>query len=164
LSKILRLTLSVQIFEQLAAEADAENIPQVELARRFISSRYEKAVSAGSGAATPHPAVDDSVTLCREGEVILSRAIDAYGRIVEALERITTTPAGRDRIAKIGKDLDIVGNGIALLRELLDKLGSFRLVRAPRGPNSRPLMSPVANDRGYLEPSALRSESKCRKR
>jgi hypothetical protein len=107
---------------------------------------------------------DDSVTLCREGEVIFGRAIDAYGRIVEALERITTTPAGRDRIAKIGQDLDIVGNGIALLRELLDKLGSLRPARTPCRLSSRPLMSPAANDREYLEPSALRIESKCRKR
>jgi hypothetical protein len=124
----LRLTLSVRIFEQLAAEADAANIPSVELVRRFISARYEQeeAVSAGSAGALTRPARGRSSPDLEEGDAILWCAIDAYGRIVQTLDKILTTVAGRRQLAAIGKDLHILGDGISLLRELLDLVEELR--------------------------------------
>jgi hypothetical protein len=147
LSKVLRLTLSVRIFEQLAAEADAENIPNAELARRYIASRYEKnaAIAGSTGAAQrPRPLEKQFPSrLIREAEAIFGNAIDAYGRIVQALEMVFTTP---ERRAKIGNDLKIVGNGTALLRELLDQLETLRpTCRPPRGGSRRPIPD-AAND------------------
>lgn len=155
--KELRLTLSVRIFEQLAAEADAANIPSVELARRFIAAHYEQqeAVSGGSSAAPP--ARDRSCADLREGDAILGRATDAYGRIAWTLGKILTTATGRRQLVAVGRDLHIVGDGISLLRELLDSVEELRRVGGPSH-EARPTMPQAANDR-QLPPYAGRSEA-----
>lgn len=135
MSKVLRLTLSVRIFEQLAAEADAARIPSVELVRRFLSTRYEQqeAASAGwTGAEARRPNRGRVSADLREGNAIFGQSIDAYGRIDRLLEKIPTTPAGRKQLAAISGDLQILGDGIALLRELLDLVEELRQACAPR--------------------------------
>ncbi len=82
--------------------------------------------------------------LIREGEGAFLRAIDAYGQIVLDLRKVFATT---ERIAKIESDLEIVGDGISLLRELLDQLESFRPAgRARRGGSRRPLLDAVNDD------------------
>lgn len=120
MTKVLRLTLAVRIFEQLAAEAEAANIPSVELARRFIAARYELGVAtAGCALSRRDRDLQSTTDLLREGEATFLRAIDGYGRIVQTLGKIFATAEQR---AAIEKNLEIVGDGIALLRELLDQV------------------------------------------
>jgi hypothetical protein len=148
MSKVLRLTLSVRIFEQLAAEAGAARVPSVELVRRFLSTRYEQPKAASSGSAgTPARAPRGrSFADLREGQDIHFGAVDAYGRIEQALGKVPTTPAGRKQLVAIGKDLLILGDGTALLRELLDQVEELRQACAA-GPEvmHRP-MPRAAND------------------
>lgn len=145
MTKVLRLTLAVRIFEQLAAEAEAANIPSVELARRFIEARYELGVVlAGSVDVARHTLdLQPSSDLIREGEAAFLRAIDAYGRIVQDLRKVFTTA---ERLAMIEKNLEIVGDGISLLRELLDQLEPFRPAGTTRRGGSRRPMPDAVND------------------
>jgi hypothetical protein len=149
-TKVLRLTLAVRIFEQLAAEAEAANIPSVELACQFITARYElgAALAGSAGAAGRTLDIQPRSDLLREGEVIFLRSIEAYGRIVQDLAKVFATT---ERLARIGKDLQIVGDGISLLRELLDQLETLRPAgRARRGSPRRP-MPDAANDDGLSD-------------
>lgn len=151
MSKILHLKLTARIFEHLAAEADAASIPNVELIRRFLSARYANVECVGALGAARRPCEDRSAADLREGDAILWRAIDAYGRIAEALEKVLTTAAGRRQIAAIGADLHILGEGIALLRELLDLVETLSQPGHPRR-RAAPLTMPnAANDHGSLD-------------
>ncbi|MEP7010477.1 MAG: hypothetical protein ABJC13_09165 [Acidobacteriota bacterium] len=147
-TKVLRLTLSIWIFEQLAAEAGAANIPSVQLIRRFLSTRYEQpeTVYAGSSGNAVRPTRDRSFAALRDGEGILSCAVDAYGRIEQTLGKVPTTPAGRKQLTAIGKDLVILGDGTALLRELLDLVEELRQACAPGQEATHRPMPHAAND------------------
>ncbi len=151
MAKLLRLTLSVQVFDCLVADAANENIPSVELARRVLASYYSQktgstgptasaAVAAsptaepavggasGGGLRSKHPVESRPLITPQKKERILARAVDAYGRIQEDLDWIFTSPSGRKQIAKIGRDLMILGGGISLLRESLDQLEELQQI------------------------------------
>lgn len=84
-----------------------------------------------------------SSSLVREGEVIFGTAVDAYGRILKDLERVFTTP---ERRARMGIDLEIIGDATSLVRELLDELETLRPTCGPsRGGLRRPVPE-AAND------------------
>ena len=144
--KELRLTLSVRIFEQLAADADAANVPSVELARRFISARYEQDEAGSAGTFVALPTRDRSCADLQEGDAILSRATDAYGRIDQILGKIPTTVEGRRQLVAVGRDLHILGDGIALLRELLDLVEELRRLWGPPKEAKPRTMPQAAND------------------
>ncbi len=153
MAKLLRLPLPVQIFEWLAAAAANENIPSVELARRVLASYYsEKTGSTDptvAAAAVPakrksEPAFGGATP--RQKELLLAHAVDAYGRIEEDLGWIFTSPSGRKQIAKIGKDLLVLGHGISLLRESLDELEELRRLCSLSHRARRRLMRLARND------------------
>lgn len=144
--KELRLTLSVRIFEQLAAEANASNIPSVELARRFIAARYEQDDVESAGSFGTLPVRDRSCADLREGEAILWQATDAYGRIAQILGKVPTTVTGRKQLVAISKDLYVLGDGISLLRELLDRVEELRRAGGPPQKAMRRTMPQAAND------------------
>ena len=128
----IHLTLAVQIFERLAAEAKAANIPSDELARQFIATRYEADLLSNQD-------------LIREGEAALCESTDAYGRIELNLVKVFTTA---ERRAILEENLLIVGNAIALLRELLDLAQSLcpRLACRTRRGSPRRRRPNAAND------------------
>ncbi len=146
MTKLLQLTLAVRIFEQLAAEAKAANIPSVELVRRFIAARYElDAVVSDSAEKRSTLDLRSNADLIREGEAIFLQATDAYGQIDKNLGKVFATA---ERCAIIEENLLIVGDAIALLRELLDLVQSLSLppaCRARRG-SPRGRMPNAAND------------------
>lgn len=156
--KELRLTLSVRIFEQLAAEADATNVPSTELARRFISARYEQDEAVSAGAFAALPARDRSCADLQEGDAILSRATDAYGRIDQILGKIPTTAEGRRQLLAVGRNLYTLGDGIALLRELLDLVEELRRLWGPPKEAKPRTMPQAANDH-WIPSYAARSEA-----
>ncbi len=137
MTKVLRLTLPVRVFEQLQAEAAAANLRGVELARRFIGARYapgapdggEKLPPTGNYDANSRPSRSDSRALLDDGSLAFHRATDAYGRIALAVERV----AEANRRAEIGKDLEIVGDAVAILPELIEQLEGAQARPEARG-------------------------------
>ncbi len=156
MKRVTRVTFRPKLWARTAAAANAEEVSPYEFIRRSVAEGCDRREQAKKGrkaglAEPPAGLEERKPTTYQEGEVIFAKAGASYGR---ALVLLKAAPGGVRE--KVEVELDILGEGTSLLRELLDERESLRKTCCRLRARSKPI-SPPANDN---EPQGVPTRAK----